>query len=173
MFPTVKKMLKKFLPPPTNSFMREVTIMKQKIDVLKDQLTRQDELTVQLLNKLSEQNDRLSNLRNILESNNRQLDEQSALFMNKFGEHHDHLINLYSFTESINRQQNEWNTQLMNKLGEQNERLGSLHSFLESINRENLRQYFESHAERIDIKEQYLVLTQRLRELETSKTLSE
>ncbi len=122
----VKECLKKFLPPPTNSFMREVTIIKKEINIIKDQLARQNELSAQLLSRLNEQN--------------------------------DHLGNLHGFLESINHQQND--------------RLGNLYSFLESINRENLRQYFESHSERIAIKEQYLELTQRLQELENSKTPS-
>ena len=62
--------------------------------------------------------------------------------------------------------QNEQHQELYRIITEQQRQLDQFHELLSSINRENLHQYFESHSERIAIKEQYLQLTQKLTELE-------
>ena len=63
-------------------------------------------------------------------------------------------------------QQNEQHQELYRLITEQQRKLDQSHELLSSINRENLHQYFESHSERIAIKEQYLQFTQKLTELE-------
>ena len=159
---SMKSILKRLLPPPVKTFMREVNIIKdlinRQIQVTEDiknafptQLAKiKDELqTLKLLS--AECQDDVAELRNVMQKQNNLILEVSSLI----SDFNEQLATLTPIATDISQ-----------LIKEQHNRLDRLYDLFESINRENLRQYFESHSERIDIKDRYLELIQTIKTAE-------
>jgi len=79
----IKNFLKRILPPPTNSFMREINILKKELSKLLEEqkkAQKEDGKLLEELGKIREENERqFSELKRIHEENKKQLDELSKL----------------------------------------------------------------------------------------------
>ena len=162
MIQQIKSILKKIVPPPVKTFMREINILK---DLITQQTHVLQNTQGTLLHSLSETKAEIQTLRQQTEELQKAFQQQNKLLQEQYKLIQEIHSQLPRFSEQISRQ-TSFATENLQHSKEQNTRLDRLHALFESINRENLRQYFETHSERIDIKERYLMLTQKLKDIE-------